>query len=141
MPEALAAIMVAGLVAGLVGSLAGMRIDAGKTRARQAEARYVAILVEHAYRQGRLASDASSAADLKAALPHLDLPTGLGDGQAYRIAVDGADPRVLIDIETRAAGGGSGTRTEVVRAPFPTSELRIPFWRARQLRQAGQATR
>lgn len=135
LPEVLAALAVAGLAVGLAGSFAGMRIDAEKTRAQRAEGRYIASLVEHAHRQGLLADSASTATDLQAALPHVAVPTRLAGGQTYRIALDGADPRILVDIETGLHDGGTITRTEVIRAPFPVSELRIPFWRARQLRQ------
>lgn len=135
LPEMLATLAVAGLAISLVGSFAGMRVDTEKIRAQQAEGRYVASLVERAYRQGLLAGDAPTAADLQAALPHVAVPARLGGEQAYRIALDDADPRILIDIKTDLSDGGSVIRTEVVRAPFPASELRIPFWRARQLRE------
>lgn len=135
LPEMLAAITVVGLAIGFVGSFASMRIDVEKVRAQQTESRYIASLVGRAHRQGLLADDAATVADLQAALPHLVIPTRLSGGQAYRIAVDGADPRLLIDTETNFHNGTAVARTEVVRAPFLVSELRIPFWRARQLRQ------
>ena len=135
LPEMLATLAVAGLAISLVGSFAGMRVDTEKIRAQQAEGRNVASLVERAYRQGLLVDDAPTATDLQAALPHVAVPTRLGNEQTYRIALDGADPRILIDIKTDLSDGGSVIRTEVVRAPFPASELRIPFWRARQLRE------
>lgn len=135
LPEMLAALAVAGLAVGLAGSFAGMRIDAEKIRALQAEGRYVASLVERAYRQDLLAGDAPTPDDLQAALPDVAVPARLGGERAYRIALDSADPRVLVDIETALPGGGSVVRTEVLREPFPVSELRIPFWRARRLRE------
>ena len=135
LPEVLAALVVVGLAIGLVGSFASVRIDAEKIRARQAESRHVASLVERAYRQDLLAGHAPTAADLQAALPHVVIPVRLGGEHSYRIALDGADPRILVDIVTSLPNGGSITQTEVVRAPFPASELRIPFWRARQLLQ------
>ena len=131
----LVTLVMVGLAISLVGSFAGTRIDAEKTRARQADGRYIASLVGRAYRQGLLGDDASTAADLQAALPHVAVPTQLNGGQPYRIRLDGTDPRILIDIEVGLPGGGSVVRTEVMRAPFPASELRIPFWRARQLRE------
>ena len=135
LPEVLAALVVASLAIGLVGSFAGTRMDAEKTRAQRVEGRHIASLVERAHRQGLLAGSASTATDLQAALPHVAVPTRLAGGQTYRIALDGADPRILIAIETGLRDGGTITRTEVIRAPFPVSELRMPFWRARQLRQ------
>ena len=134
-PEILTVLMMVGLAVGLASSFAGMRIDAEKTRAWQTEGQYVASLVEHAYRQGLLADNASTAAHLQAALPHVAIPTRLGGEQTYGIAIDGADPRILINIETDLPDGNSVVRTEVVRAPFPASKLRIPFWRARRLRE------
>lgn len=129
LPEVLAALAMVGLAIGLIGSFAGARIDVGKIHAKWAESRYIASLAARAHRSGRLNGDAATAADLQAALPHLAVPAHLGDGQTYRIVLDGADPRILI-------GGG----TKVVRAPVPASELRIPFWRARWLRQAREGT-
>ena len=140
LPEILATLVVASLAIGLVGSFAGMRIDEEKIRAQRSEGRYIATLVERAHRQGLLADTASTATDLQAALPHVAVPTRLAGGQTYRIALDGADPRILIDIETGLRDGGTITRTEVIRAPLPVSELRIPFWRARQLRQTREET-
>ena len=124
LPEVLAALAIVGLAIGLIGSFAGARIDAGKIHVKWAESRYVASLATRAHRDGLLTGDAATAADLQTALPHLSVPTRLGDGQTYRVALGGADPRILIDGET-----------EAVRAPFPVSELRIPLWRARRLRQ------
>ena len=140
LPEVLAALAVAGLAVGLVGSFAGVRIDAERIRAQQAEARHVASLVERAHRQGLLVEHASTAADLQAALPDVAVPTRLGGGPPYRIALDGADPRVLVDTATRLRDGSTVTRTEVVRAPLPVSELRIPFWRALRLRRIREGT-
>lgn len=141
LPEVLAALIVAGLAIGLVGSFAGMRIGAEKIRAQQAQGRYIASLVERAHRQGLLSGNASTAADLRTALPHLAVPTRLGGEHSYRIALDNSDPRILVDVKTSLPGGGSVTRTEVVRASFPASELRIPFWRARQLHRIRQKAR
>ena len=124
LPEVLAALAMVGLAIGLIGSFASARIDAGKVHVKWAESRYVASLAVRAHRDGLLTGDVATAADLQAALPHLSVPARLGDGLTYRVALDGADPRILIDGET-------GT----VRAPFSASELRIPLWRARQLRQ------
>lgn len=135
LPEVLAALAMAGLAVGIVGSFTSMRVDAEKTRARQAESRYIASLVERAHRQGLLADDASTAADLQAALPDVAVPTQVSGEHVYRIAFDGADPRILVDIKTDPQDSDSAIRTEVVRVPLPVSELRIPFWRARQLRQ------
>ena len=135
LPEVLATLILTGLAIGVAGSFAGKRIDAEKIRAQQAEDRYIASLVELAYRQGLLVDDASTAADLQAALSHIPVPTVLSDGQTYRIATDNADPRILVDVETDLPDGGSVIRTEVVRPLFPVPELRVPFWRARQLRQ------
>ena len=131
----LATLAMVGLAIGLVSSFAGVRIDAAKTRALQIEGRYVASLVERAYQRDLLDDDASTAADLQTALPHVAVPVRLGGGQTYGIAFDGADPRILVNIETSLPDGNSVTRTEVVRAPFPASELRIPFWRARRLQE------
>lgn len=124
LPETLVTLAMVSLTIGLIGSFAGARIETEKIHAKRADGRHIASLAVHAYRSGLLTGDAATAVDLQAALPHLVIPTRLGDGQTYRIALDGDDPRILI-------GGG----TEVVRAPFPASELRIPLWRARQLRQ------
>ena len=124
LPEVLAALAIMGLAIGLIGSFAGARIDAGKIHAKRAEGQYIASLATRAHRDGLLTGDAATAADLQAALPHLSVPSRLGDGQTYRIALDGADLRILVDGET-----------EAVRAPFPSSKLRIPLWRARRLRQ------
>ena len=135
LPEILTTLVVASLAVGLVGSFASMRIDAAKIHAQRAEGRYIASLVERARQRGLLADSASTATDLQAALPHVDVPTRLASGQTYRIALDGADPRILIDLEIGLRGGNTITRTEVIRAPLPVSELRIPFWRARRLRQ------
>jgi len=135
LPEALAVLIVTGLMISLVGSFTSMRIDTEKIRSQRAESRYIASLVDHAYRHGLLVDDASTAADLQAALPHLAIPAQLSSGQAYRIALDDADPRVLVDIEAGFRDDGAVVRSEVVRAPAPVSELRLPFWRARQLRQ------
>lgn len=123
-PEVLAALAMVSLTIGLIGSFAGARINAGKIHAERAEGQYIASLAVRAHRGGLLTGDVATAADLQTSLPHLSIPTRLGDGQTYRIALDGDDPRILI-------GGG----TEAVRAPFPASELRIPLWRARRLRQ------
>lgn len=124
LPEVLTALAMVSLTIGLIGSFAGARIDAGKIHAKRAEGRHIASLAIRAHRDGLLTGDAATAADLQTALPHLVIPTRLGDGQIYRVALDGGDPRILIDGET-----------EAVRAPFPASELRIPLWRARRLRQ------
>ena len=129
LPEVLAALAMVGLAIGLIGSFASARIDAGKIHVKRAESRYVASLAVHAHRDGLLTGDVATAADLQAALPHLSVPARLGDGQTYRVALDGADPRILIDGEIGA-----------VRAPFSASELRIPLWRARRLRQIRQGT-
>ncbi|MCY4610786.1 MAG: prepilin-type N-terminal cleavage/methylation domain-containing protein [Gammaproteobacteria bacterium] len=135
LPEVLAALVVASLAISLFGSFASARIDAEKIRAQRVEGRYIASLVERAHRQGLLADSASTATDLQAALPHAAIPTRLAGGQTYRIALDGDDPRILVDVKTRLPGGRSVIRTEIVRSLLPVSELRIPFWRARQLRQ------
>lgn len=124
LPEMLAALAMVSLAISLIGSFASARIDVGKTHAKRTEGRYIASLAVRAHRGGLLTGDAATADDLQTALPHLAVPARLGDGQAYQIALDGADPRILIDGET-----------EAVRAPFPASELRIPLWRARRLRQ------
>ncbi len=124
LPEVLVALAVAGLAIGLIGSFAGARIDAGQIRVKWTESRYIASLAARAHRDGLLTGDVATAADLQTALPHLSVPARLGDGQTYRVALDGDDPRILIDGET-----------EAVRAPFSASELRIPFWRARRLRE------
>ena len=124
LPEVLAALVMVSLAIGLIGSFAGARIDAGKTHAKWAESRYIASLAARAHRDGLLTGDVATAADLQTALPHLSVPARLGDGQTYRVALDSDDPRILIDGET-----------EAVRAPFSASELRIPFWRARRLRE------
>ena len=129
LPEVLAVLAMVSLAIGLIGSFAGTRIDAGNIHAERAESRYVASLAVRAHQSGLLTSDVATAADLQAALPHLSVPTRLGDGQTYRVALDGADPRVLID-----------GKTEAVRTFFPASELRIPLWRARRLRQVRQET-
>ncbi|MCY3853095.1 MAG: type II secretion system protein [Gammaproteobacteria bacterium] len=128
-PEVLAALAIVGLAIGLIGSFAGARIDAGKIHVKWTESRYIASLAARAHRNGLLTGDVATAADLQTALPHLSVPARLGDGQTYRVALDGADPRILIDGET-----------EAVRVPFPASELRIPLWRARRLRQIRQGT-
>lgn len=130
LPEALAALAMVGLAIGLIGSFAGARIDAGKIHAQRTEGRYLASLAVRAYRGGLLTGDAATAADLQTALPSVAVPARLGDGQPYRIALDGDDPRILI-----------GGETEAVRAPFPASELRIPLWRASRLRQVRQETK
>ncbi len=135
LPEALAALILAGMAIALAGSFAGMRVDAAKAHGQRHEERYVASLVERAHRQGRLAEDASTAAELRAALPHVAVPVRLGDGRAYRIALDGADPRIQI-----SANGDPARPVRVVRPPAPISELRVPFWRARQLRQSRPTT-
>ena len=135
LPEVLAALVMVSLAIGLIGSFAGARIDAGKTHVKWAESRYIASLAARAHRDGLLTGDVATAADLQTALPHLSVPTRLGDGQIYRVALDGDDPRILVDIETNLLDGGTITQTEVVRASFPVSELRIPFWRARRLRE------
>ena len=124
LPEVLAALAMVGLAIALIGSFASARIDAGKIHVKWAESRYIASLAARAHRDGLLTGDVVTAADLQAALPHLAIPIRLGDEQTYRVALDGADPRILIDGET-----------EAVRSPFPVSELRIPFWRARRLRE------
>ena len=124
LPEVLVALAMVSLTIGLIGSFAGARIDTERIHAERAESRYIASLAVRAYRGGLFTGDVATAGDLQTALPHLSIPTRLGDGQTYRVALDGADPRILIDGET-----------EAVRAPFPASELRIPLWRARQLRQ------
>ena len=129
LPEVLAALAMTGLAIGLIGSFAGARIDAGKVHVERTESRYVASLAARAHRDGLLTGDTATAADLQTALPHLPVPARLGDGQIYRVALDGTDPRILIDGET-----------EAVRALFPASELRIPLWRARRLRQIRQGT-
>lgn len=129
LPEVLAILAMVGLAIGLIGSFAGARIDAEAIRAKRMESRYIASLAVRAYQNGRLTGDAATAADLQAALPQLAVPTRLSSGQTYRIALDGADPRILIDKEP-----------EAVRAPFPASELRIPLWRARRLRQIREET-
>lgn len=135
LPEVLATLAMVGLAIGLIGSFASARIDAGKTHVTWAESRYVASLAARAHRDGLLTGDIATAADLQTALPHLSVPTRLGDGQTYRVALGGDDPRILIDIETNLPDGSTVTQTEVVRASFPVSELRIPFWRARRLRE------
>ena len=124
LPEVLTTLAMVGLAVGLIGAFASARIDAGKLHAERAEGRHLAALAARAHREGLITGDAATAADLQAALPHLSVPGRLGDGQTYRIALDGADPRILVDGET-----------EAVRAPFPASELRVPLWRARRLRQ------
>lgn len=129
LPEILAALTMASLAIGLIGSFAGARIDVGKHHAKRTEGRYIASLAVRAHRGGLLTGDAATAADLQTALPHLAVPVRLGDGRTYRVALDGADPRILIDGET-----------EAVRAPFPASELRIPLWRARQPRRIRRGT-
>lgn len=129
LPEVLAALAMVSLAIGLIGSFASTRIDAGKIHVKWTESRYIASLTTRAHRDGLLTGDVATAADLQTALPHLSVPTRLGDGQTYRVALDGADPRILIDGET-----------EAVRAPFSASELRIPIWRARRLRQIQQGT-
>ena len=134
LPEVLAALAVAGLVIGLAGEFAGVRIDAEKTRMQRVERQYVASLVERAHRQGLLADDAATAADLQAALPQVVVPARLDGGQTYRIAFDGDDPRLLVDVKT-GSHEDAAIQTEVARVPFPASELRIPLWRARRLRQ------
>lgn len=123
-PEVLAALAMASLAIGLIGSFASARIDAENFHVKRTEGRYIASLAARAHRDGLLAGDAATAADLQTALPHLSIPARLGDGQIYRVALDGGDPRILIEGET-----------EAVRAPFSVSELRIPFWRARRLRE------
>ncbi len=140
LPEMLVALVVVGLAVSLVGSFASPRIDAEKMRAQQAEGRYLAALVERAYRRGLLAGNTATTADLQTALPHVAVPARLG-GRDYRIALDGADPRILAEIEVGLSGGGSMTRTEVIRAPLPASELRLPFWRARRLREIREANK
>lgn len=139
LPEILAALLVLSLVVGLIGSFARTRIDTEKLRAQRAEGRHIASLVDRAYRRGLLADDDATIADLQAALPHLAVPVRLNSGQTYRIALDGGDPRILVDLEIGFQNGGIVTQPEVVRAPFPASELRIPFWRARRLRQIREA--
>ena len=129
LPEVLAALAMVGLAIGLIGSFVSARIDAGKIHVKWAESRYVASLAVRAHRDGLLTGDVATAADLQTALPHLSVPTRLGDEKTYRVALDGADPRILIDGEIGA-----------VRAPFSASELRIPLWRARRLRQIRQGT-
>ena len=124
LPEVLTVLAMVGLATGLIGSFASARIDAGKVHVKWTESRYIASLAVRAHRDGLLTGDIATATDLQTALPHLSVPIQLGDGQTYRVAFDGADPRILIDGET-----------EAVRAPFPASELRIPLWRARRLRQ------
>ena len=124
LPEVLAALAMVSLTIGLIGSFAGARIDTEKIHAERAEGRRIASLAARAHRDGLLTGDVATAGDLQTALPHLPIPTRLGDGQTYRIELDGDDPRILI-----------GGETEAVRAPFPASELRIPLWRARRLRQ------
>lgn len=125
LPEALATLAMVGIAIGLIGSFASARIEAETIHAKRTESRYLASLAIRAHRNGRLTGDAATAADLQAALPQLAVPNRLGQGQAYRIALDGADPRILIDGET-----------EAVRPLLPASDLRIPIWRARRLRQA-----
>ena len=134
LPEMLVVLVAVGLAASLVGSFASTRIDAEKMRAQQAEGRYLASLVGRAYRSGLLAGDSATAADLQTALPHVAVPARLG-GRDYRIALDGANPRILAEIEIGLSGGLAMTRTEVIRTPLPASELRFPFWRARRLRE------
>lgn len=135
LPEILVALLAVSLMASLVGSIAHSRINAENLRAQRAEARYVAALVDRAARRGLLTGNAPSIADLQAALPQLAVPTRLGNGRRYRIALDGSDPRILVDLEVGSRNGAVVTRREVIRAPFPAAELRIPFWRARKLRQ------
>ena len=135
LPEILAAIIVTGLMISLIGSFASTRLDAAQYHAQRTESRYLASLVDHAYRRGLLADDASTATDLQRALPGHAIPARLGSGQVYKIALDGGDSRVLVDIVTRVRDGITVTRSEVIRAPLQASELRIPFWRAEKLRQ------
>lgn len=127
LPEVLAALAMAGLAISLIGSFSSARIDAGKTHVERTESRYIASLAARANRGGLLTDDVATAADLQTALPHIPVPARLSDGQAYRVALDDDDPRILID-----------GKTEAVRALFSASELRIPLWRARRLRQTRQ---
>ena len=135
LPEVLAAVVMISLMIGLIGLFAGNRLDAAKTYAQRAESQYIASLVDRAYRLGSLADGASTATDLQQALPNIDVPDSLSGGQAYSFTIDNGDPRMLVDTETDTQDGETIIRQEVTRAPFPASELRIPLWRARKLRQ------
>ena len=126
MVEIVAALAVASLAIGLVLSSAGDRIEREKTHAQQAESRYVASLAARAHRRGLLTGDSADADDLQKALPHITVPAQVGDGKSYRIDLEGSEPRIRVDGEA-----------EAVRAPLSAAELRIPLWRARQLRNSG----
>ncbi len=128
-PEVVAATALTGLAIGLAASFAGARIDTVEIHAGRAEARDLASWAARAHRGGLLTGATATAADLQHALPQLPIPARLGDGRIYRVALDGDDPRVLID-----------GNPEAVRPPFPASELRIPLWRAQRLRQIRQAS-
>ena len=135
LPEMLAAILVVGMVVALLGSLSSLRLDAAKIHGQRAEARHIATLLGQAHAQGLLAADATTPAELQAALSPRAVPQALSTGHRYTFDLSDDDPRLQISLETRVGV----TRTEVVRPALPVSELRIPLWRAQVLRRQQEA--
>lgn len=126
LPETLASLAALGLLLSAFASLSLSRVETMQARAHEEEDRRLAGLVRQAHRRQRLAAGAAEPADLQKALPHASVPLQLPGGRDYTFAFDHDDPRIL-------AGGAT------VRAPLPRSALRIPVWRARQLRQQRKA--
>ena len=122
LPEMLIALAVLGLLLSAFASLSLSRVETMQTRAHEEEDRRLAGLVRQAHRRGHLAKDATEPADLQKALPQASVPKQLPGGRDYAFAFDHDDPRILAD-------------GAAIRARLPRSDLRIPVWRARLLRQ------